>query len=105
MVRSARFTENGHLSCSVEWDSLILPFALEDALARCNFEQLPQSLHFPFTGEAGQARLACEQLLHGGLLEVALLRDEPFKRAKQRIDVAQGRRDGALFGRWGKHDQ
>ena len=49
--------------------------------------------------EAGEAGLAGEELLHGGLLEVALLGDEPSQPLQQRIHIAQGRRDGALFGR------
>jgi hypothetical protein len=51
--------------------------------------------------EAGEAGLAGEELLHGGLFEVALLGDEPVQRAQQRIHIAQRLRDGALFGeRW-----
>ena len=47
--------------------------------------------------ETGKAGLAGEELLHGGLLEVALLGDEPVQPVQQRIHVAQRRRDGALF--------
>lgn len=47
------------------------------------------------TGEAG---LAGEELLHGGLFEVALLGDEPVQPAQQPIHIAQRRSDGALFG-------
>ena len=59
---------------------------------------LPQPLHLPLPVEAGEAGLAGEELLHGGLLEVALLGDEPIQPAQQRIHIAQRRRDGALFG-------
>ena len=44
--------------------------------------------------------MAGEELLHGGLFEVALLGDEPVQPAQQRIHIAQRRRDGALFGEW-----
>jgi len=50
--------------------------------------------------------VAGEELLHGGLFEVALLGDEPVQRADQRIHIAQRRRDGALLGQrrdWGVH--
>ena len=43
--------------------------------------------------------MAGEELLHGGLFEVALLGDELVQRAEQRIHIAQRPRDGALFGR------
>ena len=49
--------------------------------------------------EAGEAGLAGEELLHGGLFEVALLGDEPVQPAQQRIHITQRRRDGALFGK------
>ena len=48
--------------------------------------------------EAGEAGLAGEELLHGGLFEVALLGDELVQRTDQRIHIAQRLRDGALFG-------
>jgi len=51
----------------------------------------------PIAVEAGEAGLAGEELLQGGLFEVALLGDEPVQRAQQRIHIAQRRRDGALF--------
>ena len=45
--------------------------------------------------------MAGEELLHGGLFEVALLGDEPVQRPQQPIHIAQRRRDGALLGeRW-----
>src|ERR1035438_5436827 len=53
----------------------------------------------PLATESGQARLACEQLLHGGLLEVSLLGDEPIQRAQKRIHIAQSRCYGAPLGR------
>ena len=48
--------------------------------------------------------MAGEELLHGGLFEVALLGDEPIQPAQQRIHITQRFRDGALFGelRYGK---
>ena len=64
----------------------------------------PQSLHLPLPVEAREAGLAGEELLHGGLLEVALLGDEPVQPAQQRIHIAQRRRDGALFAA-GRMDQ
>ena len=57
-----------------------------------------QPLHLPLAVEAGEAGLAGQELLHGGLFEVALLGDEPIQSAQQRIHIAQRRRDGALFG-------
>ena len=51
--------------------------------------------------EAGEARLAGQELLHGGLLEVALLGDEPSQSAQQCIHIAQRCRDGALFREFG----
>ena len=48
-----------------------------------------------------EAFLAREELLHGGLFEVALLGDEPVQPAEQPIHIAQRLRDGALFGRGG----
>jgi hypothetical protein len=42
--------------------------------------------------------LAGEELLHGGLFEVALLGDEPVQPAQQRVTSLKCRRDGALFG-------
>jgi len=52
--------------------------------------------------EAGEAGLAGEELLHGGLFEVALLGDEPGEGSEQGIHIAQRLCDGALFGEgWG----
>ena len=66
--------------------------------------KFPQPLHLPLAVEAGEAGLAGEELLHGGLFEVALLGDELVQPAQQRIHIAQRRRDGALFGeRWKRH--
>ncbi len=47
--------------------------------------------------ETGEADLTGEELLHGGLFEVALLGDEPVQPAQQPIHIAQRLRDGALF--------
>ena len=59
---------------------------------------VPQPLHLPLPVESGKAGLAGEELLHGGLLEVALLGDEPFQAVQQCIHIAQCGCDGALFG-------
>jgi hypothetical protein len=56
----------------------------------------------PLAAEARQAGLAGEELLHGGLLEVALLGDEPVQRTEQRIHIAQRRRDSFLLGKGGQ---
>ena len=56
----------------------------------------------PTPVEAGEAGLAGQELLHGGLFEVALLGDEPIQSVQQRIHIAQRRRDGALFGEVGE---
>src|SRR5436190_756865 len=48
--------------------------------------------------ETGEASLAGEELPHGGLLEVALLGDEPVQPTQERIHITQRRRDGALLG-------
>ena len=64
---------------------------------------IPQPLHLPRAVEAGEAGLAGEELLHGGLFEVALLGDEPVQRGQQPIHIAQRLCDGALFGeRWNR---
>src|SRR5688572_11986501 len=47
--------------------------------------------------EAGQAGLAGEEFLHGGLYEVALLGYDPVEPVQQCIDIAQCVRDSALF--------
>ena len=41
--------------------------------------------------------LTSEELLHGGLLEVALLGDELIQSADQRIRITQRGDDGILF--------
>ena len=41
--------------------------------------------------------MAGEELLHGGLLEVAVLGDEPVQPAQQPIHIAQCRSDGSLL--------
>ena len=46
--------------------------------------------------------MAGEELLHGGLFDVALLGDEPVQPAQQSIHIAQRLSDGALFAQiWG----
>src|SRR5213593_2719464 len=58
----------------------------------------------PIAGKAWQARFAGQKLLHCGLLEVALLGDEPVQPAQKCIHIAQRRRDGALFREWWEVD-
>ena len=59
---------------------------------------LVKRLHRPLAVEAGETGLAGEELLHGGLLDVALLGDEPVQLAQQSIHIAQRLRNGTLFG-------
>jgi len=55
--------------------------------------------------EAREAGFAGQELLHGGLFEVALLCDEPIQPTQQRIHIAQRRRDGAsLVVEWRNWD-
>ena len=61
------------------------------AVPLLNLPISPSLLHSHFAVEAGEAGLAGEELLHGGLFEVALLGDEPVQRAQQRIHIAQRR--------------
>ncbi|MNV74750.1 hypothetical protein D3C71_1679990 [compost metagenome] len=60
--------------------------------------RMHQPLHHPLAVETGEASLAGEKLLHGGLFEVALLRDKPLQRIQQCIHITQRRRDKELFG-------
>ena len=57
--------------------------------AATNIRKCVQPLHLPLAVEAGEAGLAGEELLHGGLFEVALLGDEPVQPAQQPIHIAQ----------------
>ena len=64
---------------------------------------LPQPLRLPLAGEARQAGLAGEELLHGGLFDGALFGDQAVEGFDQRVRVRQGGGDGALFlkrGAW-----
>ena len=63
-----------------------------------NRAKIAQSLHLPLPAEPRQAGLAGEELLHGGLFEVALLGDELVELGEQRIHIRQRGGDGALFG-------
>ena len=63
--------------------------------------QSPNLLYCPLALETGEAGLAGEELLHGGLFEVALLGDEPVQPTQQRIHIAQRHCDSALLGRRG----
>ena len=58
----------------------------------------PPQLRFPLLAEPRQAGLAGEELLHGGLFEVALLGDERVELSEQGIHIRQRGGDGALFG-------
>ena len=49
-----------------------------DSVAQ-EFGVIPQPLHLPLAVEAGEAGLAGQELLHGGLFEVAFLGDEPIQ--------------------------
>src|SRR5205823_4809031 len=49
-----------------------------------NVTDIAQPLHLPLAVEAGEAFLAGEQLLHGGLFEVALLGDDLIERARSK---------------------
>ena len=74
----------------------VRPFGVDSiAAGSCYFGK---GFHLPLAVEAGESCLAGEELLHGGLFEVALLGDELVQRAEQRIHIAQRPRDGALFG-------
>jgi hypothetical protein len=57
----------------------------------------PNWLTSHWSGEAGEALVAGEKLLHSGLFELALLSDELFKRFNEEIRVAQGLSNGFLF--------
>ena len=61
----------------------------------------PNRLHLPLPAEPRQAGLAGEELLHGGLFEVALLGDEPVQRAEQRIHIATAPRRWRVVRRVG----
>ena len=65
----------------------------------CIDRMVSQALHLPLAVEAGEPGLAGQELLHGGLLEVALLGEKLLQSdSMQSIHIAQRRRDGALFG-------
>ena len=59
---------------------------------------IPKPLHLPLPAKPRQAGLAGEELLHGGLFEVALLGDELVELGEQGIHIRQRGGDGALFG-------
>ena len=69
-----------------------------------DFPNIPQPLHLPLAVEAGEAGLAGEELLHGGLFEVALLGDELVHLGEQGINIRQGGGDGALLSLGRKWD-
>src|SRR5271166_1086883 len=85
----------------VEVNNLPVGYEVGSRVARIakQIKQLSESIGTPLAGEAGEALVAGEELLHGGLLEVALLGDELGQRAQQRVDIPQRLRDGALFGK------
>ena len=81
-----------------------------------NIKYVPQPLHLPPIGHGRggfqtrpyggtkprQSGLAGEELLHGGLFEVALLGDELVEYGDQGIHIRQRGGDGALFGLVGR---
>src|SRR5690606_17139933 len=72
-----------------------------DAAALQELAEISESLGFPLPIKPRQPRLASEQLLHRGLLDVALLGDEAVELGEQRVDVREGGGDGALLlQRW-----
>jgi len=64
--------------------------------------KIAKPLRLPLATEALVAGLAGEELLHGGLFEVAILGDEPVQPVQQPIHIAQRRCDSALFGKSGR---
>jgi len=68
-----------------------------DPVVRSRHQTVSKPFDLPLPTEPRQAFLAGEELLHGGLFEVALLGDESIQRADQCIHIAQRLRDGALF--------
>src|SRR3989338_6641610 len=54
-------------------------------------------LHLPLPAKPRQAGRSGEELLHGGLFEVALLGDELVELGEQRIHIGQRGGDSALF--------
>ena len=71
------------------------------------FSDLTKCVRLPLAGETGKAGLDGEELLHGGLFEVALLGDELVELGKQGIHIRQCNGDGALFsfGLWPRQAQ
>jgi hypothetical protein len=80
-----------------EWVHTVYDFVFVIATTSLDPSDIPQPHRFPLLAEAREAGLPGEELLHGGLFEVALLGDEPVQPAQQPIDIAQRLRDGALF--------
>src|SRR5450759_3495704 len=78
------------LSPASSWIDCVLP--------RCRY--ITKSLRLPLAVKAGKTPMTGEELLHGGLFEVALLGDEPVQRTDQGVDVVQCFSDGFLFDRF-----
>ena len=60
--------------------------------------ELSNLLYIPLPTEPRQTSFTSEQLMHGRLLQVALLGDHLIQASEQRIDIAQRRRNRSLFG-------
>src|SRR6266705_4193043 len=79
--------------------SLSYNFILSYPLAFGETANRFQRLHLPFPTEAWQAGLAGEELLHHGLLDVALLGGDVGQRGQQGIHIPECYLDSALFRR------
>src|SRR6185437_6552807 len=90
--------ERVDLTISNTRDSVRDNLVFFDAFALGKCTHTPQSLHLPPPAKPRQALLSGEELLQGGLLEVALLGDERVERGEQGVNVREGGGYGALFG-------
>ena len=96
MVLRVQFT------VSNTWNFATLSFILFDTATFHEHTIITEYFSLPFPLEPRQAGFASEELLHGGLFEVALLGDELFDSIKQGIYIAQRRADSfhlAVSGR------
>ena len=73
------------------------PSNVNAVCSRLQSPEFTKSLHLPLPTEPRQAGFAGEELLHRGLLDVALLGDQRIERGDQRIHIAQRGRNRALF--------
>jgi len=60
-------------------------------------EYIPKPLHLPLVTKPRQAALAGEELLHGGLQDVAFFGDQLIQATDQCVHVGQGIYDFSLF--------